>query len=197
MGFFRGGDRDSYGPTGEHIIIALATTLVANWEHTPENSYFAQNPQFPGDFLEQLGSSQHHLPEILHKWPAYVELITETMRGRCLFLTQLGYIGIGPANVQADDVVCILSETRIPFLLRPRNGRVPTFQDGLASISGCYNVQNDNVFKVHVRNIADKPSEHCTFELVGDAYIYGLMDGEAAKKLGPQLDDSLKILPIV
>jgi hypothetical protein len=196
-GFFRGGDRDSYHPTGEHFVVALATALVANWEHTPENSYFAQNPRFPKDFLEQLGSSQHHLPEILHKWPAYVELITETMRGRCLFFTQLGYIGIGAVNVQADDVVCILSGTRIPFLLRPSNGRVVTFQDGLASIAGCYNVQNDNVFKVHVKNIAEEPSKHCTFELVGDAYVHGLMDGEAAKKLGPRLEDALKILPIV
>jgi hypothetical protein len=196
-GFFRRGDRDSYDPTGEHFVIALATALVANWEHTPENSYFAQNPRFPKDFLEQLGSSQNHLPEILHKWPAYVELITETMRGRRLFLTQLGYIGIGAANVQADDVVCILSGTRIPFLLRPSNGRVATFQDGLASIAGCYNVQNNNVFNVHVRNIADEPSKHCMFELVGDAYVHGLMDGEAAKKLGPRLKDALKILPIV
>jgi hypothetical protein len=119
------------------------------------------------------------------------------MRGRRLFLTQLGYIGIGAANVQADDVVCILSGTRIPFLLRPSNGRVATFQDGLASIAGCYNVQNNNVFNVHVRNIADEPSKHCMFELVGDAYVHGLMDGEAAKKLGPRLKDALKILPIV
>jgi hypothetical protein len=196
-GFFCGEDRDSYHHTGEHFVVALATALVANWEHTPENSYFAQNPRFPKDFLEQLGSSQHHLPEILHKWPAYVELITETMRGRCLFLTQLGYIGIGAVNVQADDVVCILNGTRIPFLLRPSKGRVATFQDGLASIAGCYNVQNDNVFNVHVRNIADELSKYCTFELVTDAYVHGLMDGEAAKKLGPRLEDALKILPIV
>ena len=196
-GFFHGGDRDSYDPTGEHFVVAIATALVANWEHTPENSYFAQNPRFPKDFLEQLGSSQYHLPEILHKWPAYVELITETMRGRCLFLIQLGYIGIGAVSVQAGDVVCILSGTRIPFLLRPSNGRVATFQDGLASIAGCYNVQNDNVFNFRVRNIADEPSKHCAFELVGDAYVHGLMDGEAAKKLGPRLEDALKILPIV
>jgi hypothetical protein len=196
-GFFCEGDRDSYDPTGEHFVVAIATALVANWEHTPKNSYFEQNPRFPKDFLEQLGSSQYHLPEILHKWPAYVELITETMRGRCLFLTQLGYIGIGAVNVQAGDVVCILSGTRIPFLLRPSSGRVATFQDGIASIAGCYNVQNDNVFNVHVRNIADEPSKHCTFELVGDAYVHGLMNGEAAKKLGPRLEDALKILPIV
>jgi hypothetical protein len=195
--FFRGGDRDSYDPTGEHFVVAIATALVANWEHTPENSYFAQNPRFQKDFLEQLGSSQYHLPEILHKWPAYVEIVTETMKGRCLFLTQLGYIGIGAANVQAGDVVCVLGGTRIPFLLRPSNGRAATFQDGLATITGCYSVQNDDIFNVHVRNMADEPSKHCTFELVGDAYVHGLMDGEAAKKLGPRLEDALKILPIV
>jgi hypothetical protein len=198
IGFFRGGDRDSYGPTGEHFVIALATALVANWEHIPENSYFAQNrARFPKDFVEQLSSSQHCLPEILHKWPAYIELVTETMRGRCLFFTELGYIGIGAVKVQAHDVVCILSGTRIPFLLRPSSCKVATLQDGLVNIDGCYNVQNNDVFKDCIKDIANEPSNHCTFELLGDTYVHGLMDGEAAKKLGPRLEDALKILPIV
>lgn len=93
-GFFNAADIDVYRPTGQHIISAIATALVANWELTPPNSFFAQHHRFPGDFLEQLSSSKHHLPEILHKWPAYVELVAITMRGRGLFLTLSGYIGI-------------------------------------------------------------------------------------------------------
>ncbi|KKP01424.1 hypothetical protein THAR02_06464 [Trichoderma harzianum] len=103
IGFFSSGCTDIYGPTGQHIISAIAVSLVANWEHTPANSYFAQDPRFPAQFLEQLRSSRHHLPEILHKWPAYVELITITMRGRSLMLTESGYVGICDTNVRAKD----------------------------------------------------------------------------------------------
>jgi Heterokaryon incompatibility protein (HET) len=195
-GFFGAADNNVYQPTGQHIIGALATALIANWEHTPANSYFAQHPRFPNDFLEQLGSSKHHLPEILHKWPAYVELVTITMRGRGLFLTKSGYIGVCAANVLAGDVVCILSDTRIPFILRPKGCRAAALPDGSPSIPDCYQFQNESQFKEVVSMVEDDPSAHCTFQLMGDAYVHGLMDGEAAKRLGSQLGDSLRILPI-
>ncbi|KAI9867004.1 MAG: hypothetical protein M1813_000402 [Trichoglossum hirsutum] len=195
-GFFGAADHNVYQPTGQHIISALATALVANWEHTPANSYFSQHPRFPNDFLEQLSSSKHHLPEILHKWPAYVELITVTMRGRGFLLTKLGYIGICTANVQAGDVVCILSDTRIPFILRPKGGRTATLQDGSPSVPDCYQFRNETQFKEVVSTLEDEPSAHCAYQLMGDAYVHGLMNGEAAKRLGSQLGDSLRILPI-
>ncbi|KAM0263917.1 hypothetical protein ACHAQJ_000952 [Trichoderma viride] len=163
MGFFPPNDADMYHPTGQHIISAIAVTLVANWEHTPANSYFAQDVHFPNQFLEQLRSSRHHLPEILHKWPAYVELVTITMRGRCMMLTESGYIGICDENARAGDFVGILSGTRIPFILRQRS---------LAS--------TDNAF-----------------ELLGDAYVHALMNGEAAESLGERLENSLRTLYIV
>jgi hypothetical protein len=196
-GFFGAADNNIYQPTGQHIIAALATALVANWEHTPANSYFAQHPRFANDFLEQLDSSNHHLPEILHKWPAYVELVTITMRGRGLFLTKSGYIGVCAANVVAGDVVCILSDMRIPFILRPKGCRATALQDGTPSIPGCYQFKNENQFKDVISMVEDEPSAHCTYQLMGDAYVHGLMDGEAAKRFGSQLGDSLKILPIV
>ncbi|KAI9771595.1 MAG: hypothetical protein M1840_001810 [Geoglossum simile] len=195
-GFFGAADHNVYQPTGEHIINALATALIANWEHTPANSYFVQHPRFPKDFLEQLSSSKHHLPEILHKWPAYVELITITMRGRGFFLTELGYIGICDASVLAGDVVCILSDIRIPFILRPEGGRIATLQDGSPSIPDCYQFQDENQFKEVVSMLEDEPSSHCTYKLMGDAYVHGLMNGEAAKRLGSKLGDSFRILPI-
>jgi hypothetical protein len=194
--FFSTTDCNIYQPTGEHIIAALATTLVANWEQSPPNSYFSQDPRFPSHFLEQLCSSNHLLPEILHKWPAYVELVTIMMRGRGLFLTKLGYIGICATNVSAGDVVCILSDTRIPFILRQRGGRAVTVQDGSLSIPGCYQFQNEDQFDKVASMLEGEPLTHCTYQLLGDAYVHGLMNGEAAKRLGWQPDDALTILPI-
>ena len=195
-GFFSAACIDRYHPTGEHIISALATTLVADWEHTPANSYFAQHHRFPRDFLEQLTSSKHHLSEILHKWPAYVELVAITMRGRGLFLTQSGYIGACTANVHAGDVVCVLSDMKVPFILRPKGEAAVSVQDSLPHIPRCHPFRNENQLRDVVSAVENEPSAHCKFQLMGDAYVHGLMNGEAAKKLGGQLDDSLRILPI-
>ena len=194
-GFFGAADIDLYRPTGQHIISALATTLVADWEHTPANSYFAQHPRFPSDFLEQLSSSMHHLPEILHKWPAYIELVAITMRGRGLFLTQSGYVGVCAANVRPGDVVCILSDARIPFLLRPKRGAAVPVQGGLPHIPGCYPFRDGNQLREVASEVENDPSAHCTFQLMGDAYVHGLMNGEAAGRIRLP-HDSVRILPI-
>ncbi|KAK4073208.1 uncharacterized protein Triagg1_5488 [Trichoderma aggressivum f. europaeum] len=179
IGFFSSDYTDIYGPTGQHIISAIAVSLVANWEHTPANSYFAQDARFPAQFLEQLRSSRHHLPEILHKWPAYVELITVTMRGRSLMLTESGYVGICDTNARAGDVVCVLSDTRIPFILRP-NSLVSK-----ATAKSSSSLTDGGI-----------PKEDA-FELLGDAYVHALMNGEAAAGLGKDLKSSLRRLYIV
>ncbi|KAI3318568.1 HET-domain-containing protein [Xylariaceae sp. AK1471] len=186
---------DEYRPTGEHIISALATALVANWDRTPANSYFAQHRRFSRDFLEQLDSSKYHLSEILHKWPAYIELLAITMRGRRLFLTHSGYIGVCPASVRAGDVICILSDMRIPFILRPQGVAAVPAQDGLPHIPGCYSF-NEERLEEFLSIVENESSACCTFQLMGDAYVHGLMNGEAAGRLGGRLDDFTRILPI-
>lgn len=52
-------DDNTYIPTGQHIVSALVTTIVACWEHTPDNSYFGQHPRFSIDFLDQLATAKH------------------------------------------------------------------------------------------------------------------------------------------
>jgi hypothetical protein len=202
-GFFHDENDHLYRIGGYHFIAALAMTIVADWEHTPENSYFSQGDQFRGVFLEQLRKSVYCLPEMLHKWPAYVELIRETMRGRRLFLTQTGYIGIGDWDIQADDVVFLLSRSKIPFILRPSGGRMAKLERGRrVTIEGCYSVGSDEpgYFDKRVEQIKDDPSQHCTFRLLGDAYVQGLMKGELARRLGiPDSDLARRcmIIPIL
>jgi hypothetical protein len=177
-----GGDGgNTYLPTGQHIVSAIATSLVANWEHTPANSYFAQHPRFPSDFLEQLASLNHHLPEILHKWPAYVELVSITMRGRALFLTAKGYIGIAAAGVAVGDVVCLLSNNKIPFVLRPRNGAAE-LQGTTVSIPKCVDFEDDGMYRTMLAQLQHNPSSQNTFGLVSDAYAHSLMHGEGASQ---------------
>jgi hypothetical protein len=188
-----------YIPTGQHIVSALATTIVANWEHTPKNSFFGQHPRFIIDFLEQLASAKYQLPEIMHKWPAYIELVAITMSGRKLILTRSGYMGIGAADVRTGDLVCLLSNTRIPFILRPSSWKAKSKiqEDSTdSSLPGCHKFQSEDQFKSVLSKIKQDPSDHCTFQLMGDAYVHGQSNGEACSKLGARLVDSLMILPI-
>jgi hypothetical protein len=66
------------------------------------------------------------------------------------FITQSGYIGIGPARTQPGDEVWIFHGGKVPFVMR--------------------------------RTDASKAiGSHRTLNLVGDAYVHGIMDGQAMK----------------
>ncbi|KAK2684705.1 hypothetical protein QWA68_016409 [Fusarium oxysporum] len=69
------------------------------------------------------------------------------------FLTQMGYLGMGPAEGQPGDVVVIFCGGRIPFVLRPLD-QLGRSQRG----------------------------EHSLFSFVGEAYCDGVMDGEVTTR---------------
>ncbi|KAK4171088.1 heterokaryon incompatibility protein-domain-containing protein [Triangularia setosa] len=190
---------DWYQPTSEHLVAALATSLVANWDHTPDNSYFGQNPRFINDFLEQLRYQHYHLPEILHKWPAYVELMAITMRGRCLFLSAKGYVGIAATGVKAGDILSLLDNQSVPFVLRPEQAARYTVRrgkDGAVVVPDCFDYQPVR-YSCDIAMLANEPSSYNSFRLVSDAYVHGLMKGEGLKKMKKDGDHlPLKVLPI-
>lgn len=76
------------------------------------------------------------------KYKEYRERIHHTCKNRALFVTKLGYIGLGPWNAEVGDSVCVLYGGATPFLLR-------------------------------------KAIDSDTFTLVGECYVYGIMNGEA------------------
>ncbi|RYP21720.1 hypothetical protein DL765_002076 [Monosporascus sp. GIB2] len=55
----------------------------------------------------------------------YAELAHNTLRGRSLFVTSRGYIGIGPDDVAPDDMVVVLHGARTPFI--PRKSHKPGY----------------------------------------------------------------------
>ena len=70
-------------------------------------------------------------------------------------------------------------------------------QNGWVHVSGCYEgTVEDFSFEYRGDLDWDGLPEYCTFELVGDAYVYGLMMGEAREKHGAQFGRAMKILPI-
>lgn len=72
----------------------------------------------------------------------FVTAMSYACRWRRFFVTQRGFMGIGPPCLREGDAVCILTGGIVPFLFRPRGE---------------------------------------TYKLVGEAYIYGIMNGEACE----------------
>ncbi|KAF0330026.1 HET-domain-containing protein [Colletotrichum asianum] len=79
--------------------------------------------------------------------------------GQTFFVTERGYVGIGPPNLAEGDEVWVLSGGKVPFILRPSTG-----------------------------DESPRSSATPLFTLIGDAFVYGIMDGEAIAlhKGGPQ-----------
>ena len=69
---------------------------------------------------------------------------------RCFFMSSSGYIGLVPSTTMIGDRVCVLTGGRTPYILRPSH-------------------------KKTVEDVSDSPE----YTFVGDAYVHGLMDGEA------------------
>jgi hypothetical protein len=87
----------------------------------------------------------------------YASIKTAIMRRR-FFITQMGYIGLGPAGVQPGDELYLLLGGRAPFVLR---------QSGFHSVP----IIPDRPGIGSVRRLGHK--------VIGDCYVHGLMDGEA------------------
>ncbi|KAM6506532.1 hypothetical protein FSOLCH5_013507 [Fusarium solani] len=75
------------------------------------------------------------------------------MQGKRPFLTEMGYLGMGPVEGQPGDAVVIFCGGRIPFVLHPLDP--PGRSQG---------------------------GEHSVFSFVGEAYCDGVMDGEIAAR---------------
>lgn len=78
------------------------------------------------------------------------ELIMLCSIGRAFFISEKGYFGLAPSAAQAGDQVCILAGGQTPYILR-RAGEVVLPDSGIAP----------------------------AFKVVGDAYVHGIMHGEA------------------
>jgi hypothetical protein len=74
---------------------------------------------------------------------------------QAFLITKEGYIGIGSPTVTPGDEIWVLYGGQVPFLLKPRAG--------YGSATGLGKAKNDG------------------FTFVGDAYIHGIMYGEALR----------------
>ncbi|KAL1607978.1 Folylpolyglutamate synthetase [Paraconiothyrium brasiliense] len=73
--------------------------------------------RFPLDKIEEASRSFYY-----QKSRAYQKILRAFGKGRRFFVTQTGYLGLGPDSVEAGDEVYIISGASIPFVLRPTGG---------------------------------------------------------------------------
>ncbi|GAB1318313.1 Heterokaryon incompatibility domain-containing protein [Madurella fahalii] len=87
---------------------------------------------------------------------------------RKLFVTEKGYLGLGPASTAVGDMVCILPGAAGPFVFRKDEG-------------GGIGLDDDNV-DVECGEIRK-------LRLVGESYIHGIMHGEAVEAGGAVMEE--------
>ncbi|KAL9102653.1 MAG: hypothetical protein Q9187_009100 [Circinaria calcarea] len=87
---------------------------------------------------------------------------------RWFFVTGRGYIGLGPANMQPGDVVCVLRGGKVPFVLQAA-------EDG--------GDNDDDDCDGPCRATGTCAAEQQRYNFVGYAYLHGIMDGEAVRSV--------------
>lgn len=90
-------------------------------------------------------------------------LMSNNWDGRRLFITDADYIGLAPATARAGDVVMIMENATVPFVLRPQSG-----------VSGNREFPRGDGAKDSDAAFGSKP----VFQLIELAYVKGVMGGE-------------------
>jgi hypothetical protein len=113
---------------------------------------------------------------------------------RRFFITSKGYIGFGPRTTQLGDEVWILSSSKVPFLLSATHtpAQLPNFGRS-HNIKRCTHAPLTTLIRVDGRDDRDDRDSVCNEphgcrRLVGDCFVYGIMDGEYLRFSG----DSMK-----
>lgn len=112
-------------------------------------------------------------------WDNELELIVldvqSGIQGRHFFTTRKGYFGFGPARCLKGDMVVLLAGGKVPYIIRPVS-RIRYLQ----KLFGALFLSIHDTLKFCTR-------KRCS-NILGDAYVHGIMDGEAF----PQTDDTTR-----
>jgi hypothetical protein len=103
--------------------------------------------------------------ELHSNWIPHIQsVVVDVVKDRRLFLTEQGFMGIGPPQTTEGDVVAVLRGGEVPFVLRKSK------KQG------------------HTQERCGDLSKQC-FELVGRCYVHGIMDGQMMKSHEGKVED--------
>jgi Heterokaryon incompatibility protein (HET) len=102
-------------PTGESVLEAITLTLIAhtiNKHVVDKNVLCTQATALDPTIITTLIGSEDLKAQ-------YTDARLEACLNRRFFITDRGYFGLGPQNMQRNDVVSVLFGGRTPYVLRP------------------------------------------------------------------------------
>ena len=94
--------------------------------------------------------------------------ILSATKSRRLFTTAKGHIGLGPASMNAGDLLCFLKGGKSPFVLREIGYAFPHEQDDFQFLPK----------ESAIKQQRSQPVPIECYEIIGDCYAHGLMDSE-------------------
>lgn len=169
-------------PTGEDSERAFARTIVMD-NRTPRSTFSLGRDVEPELLLynwlrlkkslkdmsldEDIAKYMEDWPQAHREAAAYLIVANNVSRNRQFLMIESGYIGLAPIATEKDDAIVVFDGAETPFILRRLR---PNTQGEAAS-------EPDNAAR-------HTPKEQ--WELIGDCYVHGFMDGEASK---PEYDD--------
>jgi hypothetical protein len=104
--------------TGEGLLEVYCRILVWNAFSERRLSFAQSLASLEKVWCGDARSSEHEFTRNLADKTSYFRRLAVITRNRRLFKTSGGHLGLGPADVRADDVVCILLGCRYPVILR-------------------------------------------------------------------------------
>jgi hypothetical protein len=136
--------------------------LIAAWILQGAESDALSPPELKsaslGGLLKNLGDPNLYMPPKVAVSPTIDAAIRSAATRRTFFITEKGYIGLGPTKTRPGDSVFILLGGQTPFILRPSGFHMIRTRDSI-NLDG-----------------------QLRFEMIGDCYTHGLMDGEAMQE---------------
>ncbi|KAI1337136.1 heterokaryon incompatibility protein-domain-containing protein [Xylariaceae sp. FL0016] len=106
-----------------------------------------------------------------------------TSWSRRFFVTESGYMGMGPQDVRAGDDVFVLCGSQVPFVLRrTSSGAVVCRGELFSNTEQTYFPagRGARIQGAATATMCEDVHREC-YGVVGDAYVHGIMDGEGAK----------------
>ncbi|CEF76475.1 hypothetical protein FGSG_13424 [Fusarium graminearum PH-1] len=110
-----------------------------------------------GELVQHYGLQKPGSPRQPFEVMIFDQHVMRATARRRFFVSKNGYIGLAPPDTQVGDMICVFAGGKIPFIIRNlEKGKEPSNDTGEFELE-------------------------CS--LVGDAYVHGLMDGEAVQMI--------------
>jgi hypothetical protein len=97
---------------------------------------------------------------------------------RTLFITEEGYIGLGPTTMKPGDGICVIRGCNVPLVLRSQEV-LPDHRQGQSHLGVRIEAPSREV---------SRRTHHRHHRLIGECYVHGFMDGEAISTEGWEED---------